>query len=514
MPKASGAPVRVGVTDTTFRDAHQSLLATRMTTAQMLPIAAHMNRIGFHSMEVWGGATFDACIRFLGEDPWERLQLLRREMPDTRLQMLVRGQNLLGYRHYPDDVVERFIRRSVANGIDIIRTFDALNDVRNMRRTIETGKECGTHVQGTLVYTISPAHDLDHYLSVARELVRLGVDSLCIKDMAGLLKPDAAGQLVRGLRSVVGELPIQLHAHSLSGMASMSYWEAIQAGANVVDTAISPLALGSSQPATETMVVVLRDTPFDTGLDIDALIDIAEYFERLFRDAGNAPIRQTIIDTRVLSHQVPGGMITNLLAQLDQQHAGHRLREVLAELPRVRADFGYPPLVTPTSQIVGTQAVLNVLTGQRYKILPREVRDYLLGRYGRPPRPVADFLLERLIAEGEQPCTVRPADLLAPGYACAEAESASWATCEEDVLTFALFPQVARTFFEGRTREGHTRTGQTRTGHPTPRLHDLSGIGELVRAFGAMGNLDHLECRLRDLKVSLARASQSQKLQS
>ncbi|MBW4697166.1 MAG: pyruvate carboxylase subunit B [Aphanocapsa lilacina HA4352-LM1] len=493
---STGSTARVGVTDTTFRDAHQSLLATRMTTAQMLPVASRMNRIGFHSMEVWGGATFDACIRFLGEDPWERLKVLRREMPDTRLQMLVRGQNLLGYRHYPDDIVERFIRRSVANGIDILRTFDALNDVRNMRKTIETGKECGAHVQGTLVYTVSPVHDLDHYTAVARDLVALGIDSLCIKDMAGLLKPDAAGRLVRALRPVVGTLPIQMHAHSLSGMASMAYWEAIQMGANAVDTAISPLALGSSQPATETMVVVLRDTPFDTGLDIDALVDVAESIERIFRDAGNAPIRQTIIDTRVLSHQVPGGMITNLLAQLDQQRASHRLQEVLRELPRVRADFGYPPLVTPTSQIVGTQAVLNVLMGERYKIIPAEACDYLLGRYGRPPHPIAEYLFERVSA-GQQPITHRPADDLEPGWEPALAESAPWAGSEEDVLTYAMFPQVATNYFKARARK---LSGERR---PFPvALHQVK---EMVRGFAEATALDCFECEVNGLRLRLVR---------
>ncbi|AGY58678.1 pyruvate carboxylase subunit B [Gloeobacter kilaueensis] len=494
----SAVPSRVGVTDTTFRDAHQSLLATRMTTAQMLPVAARMNRIGFHSMEVWGGATFDACIRFLGEDPWERLKVLRREMPDTQLQMLVRGQNLLGYRHYPDDIVERFIRRSVANGINIIRTFDALNDVRNLQRTIETGKECGAHVQGTLVYTVSPVHDLEHYTGVARELVGLGVDSLCIKDMAGLLKPDTAGRLIEALRPVVGTLPIQMHAHSLSGMASMAYWEAIQKGANIVDTAISPLALGSSQPATETMVVVLRDTPFDTGLDIDALIDVAEYFERIFRDAGNAPIRQTIIDTRVLSHQVPGGMITNLIAQLDEQRASHRLQEVLKELPKVRADLGYPPLVTPTSQIVGTQAVLNVLTGERYKIIPAEVRDYLLGRYGRPPYPIADSLYARVTADGHEPIAHRPADDLEPGWERAVEESAQWARCEEDALTYALFPQVAKKYFQARD-------GQP----PAPAVKkfpiDLKSINDLVRAFAQASTLDSFACELGGTRIYLTR---------
>lgn len=491
---ASGTPVRVGITDTTFRDAHQSLLATRMTTAQMLPIATQMNRIGFHSMEVWGGATFDACIRFLGEDPWERLKALRKEMPDTRLQMLVRGQNLLGYRHYPDDIVERFIRRSVANGIDIIRTFDALNDPRNMRRSIEVGKECNAHVQGTLVYTTSPVHDLDHYLSVAKELINLGIDSLCIKDMAGLLKPDAAGRLVRGLRSVIGTLPLQLHAHSLSGMASMSYLEAIHAGANVVDTAISPLALGSSQPATETMVVVLRDTRYDTGLDIDALVDVAEYFERLFRDAGNAPIRQTIIDTRVLSHQVPGGMITNLLSQLDEQKASHRLKEVLLELPKVRADLGFPPLVTPTSQIVGTQAVLNVLMGERYKMLPREVRDYILGWYGRPPAPIAEFLIERLRLEGEHPIEGRPADSLDPGWEHAQQESTQWAKSEEDVLTYALFPQVAKTFFTKRSK-------------PLQRFPvDLKQVSALVKDFAEAGTLDVLDFEINKVHIRMSRS--------
>ncbi len=492
----TGAASRVGVTDTTFRDAHQSLLATRMTTAQMVPVAARMNRIGFHSMEVWGGATFDACIRFLGEDPWERLKTLRRELPDTRLQMLVRGQNLLGYRHYPDDVVRRFIQRSVANGIDIIRTFDALNDPRNMRTTIEAGKECGAHVQGTLVYTVSPVHDLDHYLSVARGLMHLGIDSLCIKDMAGLLKPDAAGRLVRGLRSVVGSLPIQMHAHSLSGMASMSYWEAIQTGANVIDTAISPLALGASQPATETMVVVLRDTPYETGLDINALVEVAEYFERLFRDAGNAPIRETIIDTRVLSHQVPGGMITNLIAQLDEQHASDRLQEVLKELPTVRADLGYPPLVTPTSQIVGTQAVLNVLMGERYKIIPEEVRDYLLGRYGRPPVPVAQHLLDRVVSDGHAAITHRPADDLPDGWEHAVTESSEWSTCEEDVLTYALFPQVAINFFKGRA------------GAQSPHRKfpiDLKAVNDLVRGFADATDLDSLDCEVGGVHVRLTR---------
>lgn len=489
---------RVGITDTTFRDAHQSLLATRMTTAQMVPVAARMNSIGFHSMEVWGGATFDACIRFLGEDPWERLKVLRRAMPDTRLQMLVRGQNLLGYHHYPDDIVRKFIRRSVASGIDIIRTFDALNDLRNMRSTIDAGKECGAHMQGTLVYTVSPIHDLEHYLSSARELAGFGIDSLCVKDMAGLLKPDAARSLVQGLRSVVGALPIQLHSHSLSGMASMSYWEAIQAGANVIDTAISPLAFGSSQPATETMVVVLKGTPYETGLDIDALVDVAEYFERIFRDAGNAPIRQTIIDTRVLSHQVPGGMITNLLAQLDQQRASHRLQEVLRELPKVRADFGYPPLVTPTSQIVGTQAVLNVLLGERYKILPEEARAYLLGYYGRPPAPVCERLLARVIAEGGVPITQRPADTLEPGWDRVKAESAPWATSEEDILTYALFPKVALNFLQQRHSKSEDK--------PTPvRLPGLQEVAHLVRGFVAAPNIEHFECESGKLKIRLSR---------
>ncbi|MDD2401234.1 MAG: pyruvate carboxylase subunit B, partial [Clostridia bacterium] len=377
---------KIGITDTTWRDSHQSLLATRMKTEDMLPIAEKMDEVGFYSMEVWGGATFDTCMRFLNEDPWERLDKIKQALKKTKLQMLLRGQNLVGYKHYADDVVEDFIKKSVAHGMDVFRIFDAMNDVRNLRKAIEVAKKEGANVQATFSYTVSPVHDLNYYLKMAQDLVNLGADSLCIKDMAGILKPYAAYELVAELKKKF-DIPVQLHSHYTSGMASMMYLKGIEAGADVVDTAISSMALGTSQPATETMVATLAGTPYDTGLNLEPLNEIAEYFKEVRKKYKEFDVYKTGIDTKVLMYQVPGGMLSNFISQLQQQNALDKFPEVLAEVPRVREELGFPPLVTPTSQIVGTQAVMNVLMG-RYKMITNEVKNYLRGLYGATPGPV------------------------------------------------------------------------------------------------------------------------------
>ncbi|MHB0886944.1 MAG: oxaloacetate decarboxylase subunit alpha [Bacillota bacterium] len=446
MPVKKVRPV--GITDTTLRDGHQSLLATRMKTEDMLPIAEKMDRVGFHSLEVWGGATFDTCLRFLNEDPWERLRSLRKAFQRTKLQMLLRGQNLVGYKHYPDDVVEAFVKKAVSNGIDILRIFDALNDVRNMEKAIAVGKEAKAHIQGTISYTISPVHGVEANVAMAKRLADLGADSICVKDMAGILTPSAAVDLVTELKKNVG-LPIQVHAHYTSGMASMTYLKAIEAGADVIDTAMSPLALGTSQPATETMVATLAGTRYDTGLDLGLLSEIAEYFKAVRGHYGQFDVAGSPVDTNVLMYQIPGGMISNFVSQLKQQNALDRLPQVLEEVPRVRKDLGYPPLVTPTSQIVGTQAVLNVLMGERYKMVASEVKAYVRGLYGRPPGKV-DPAIRKLIIGDEKPITHRPADDIAPGLAAAKKEIAPLMEKEEDVLSYALFPPNARKFFEER----------------------------------------------------------------
>ncbi|MDN5347900.1 MAG: hypothetical protein PWP65_1464 [Clostridia bacterium] len=438
---------KIGITDTTLRDGHQSLLATRMKTEDMLPIAEKMDAIGFHSLEVWGGATFDACMRFLNEDPWERLQSLRKAFKRTKLQMLLRGQNLVGYRHYADDVVEEFIKRSIANGIDILRIFDALNDTRNMARAMEVAKKEGGHVQATISYTLSPVHNLEYYVNMGRELKEMGADSLCIKDMSGILTPNVAAQLVARLKAETG-LPLQLHCHYTSGMAAMTYLKAVEAGVDVLDTAMSPLALGTSQPATETMVAVLAETPWSTGLDIEALSEIAAYFREVRKKYKEFDVGDGVVDVNVLRYQIPGGMISNFITQLSQQNALDRLSEVLAEVPRVRQDLGYPPLVTPTSQIVGAQAVLNVLVG-RYKMVTKEVKEYLRGFYGRPPGPVNEEIRKAIIGE-EKPIECRPADLIEPELPRVRKEVAAYIQKEEDVLSYALFPAVAKTFLMER----------------------------------------------------------------
>jgi len=444
---------KVKITETVLRDAHQSLLATRMSTEEMLPIAEKLDSVGYYSIEAWGGATFDSCMRFLNEDPWERLRKLKNKIKNTPLQMLLRGQNLLGYKHYPDDIVEKFIEKAIENGIDIIRVFDALNDVRNLETSIKATKKYGAHIQGTLVYTVSPVHSIEHYLNVADSLIKMGVDSICIKDMSGILTPYAAYNLVKALKEKFN-IPIQLHSHYTSGMASMTYLKAVEAGADIIDTAISPLAMGTSQPATETMVSVFNNTEYDTGLNMKLLSLISSYFKEIKRKHSNLTDMEILmsVDTDVLNYQIPGGMLSNLISQLKQQNALYKYQDVLEEVPRVRMDLGYPPLVTPMSQMVGTQAVLNVITGERYKMVPKEIKDYVKGLYGKSPAPISDEIKNKIIGNDEV-ITNRPADLLSPQYDKFKSEIKDYYEQEEDVLSYALFPQVAKKFFEQRRAE-------------------------------------------------------------
>lgn len=439
---------KVEITDTTLRDAHQSLLATRMKTDDMIPIAEKIDSVGFHSLEVWGGATFDTCMRFLNEDPWERLRTLRKHLKNTKLQMLLRGQNLVGYKHYADDVVEEFIKKAVSNGIDIMRIFDALNDVRNMEKAIQVTKKEGAHAQATISYTISPFHNVEEYIKEAKALKELGADSICIKDMAGLITPSLVFELVKRLKEEVN-LPVQIHCHYTSGMASMVYLKAIEAGVDVIDTAISSLSLGTSQPATESIVAALKGTEYDTGLDLDILSEIASYFKEVRKNYSQFDLASSGVDANVLRYQIPGGMISNFISQLAQQNALDKLSQVLAEVPRVRKDFGYPPLVTPSSQIVGTQAVLNILAGERYKMVTKETKNYMRGLYGKPPAPVNEEVRKKIIGD-EEPITCRPADLIEPELSKAKSEIAPYIQKEEDILSYVLFPTVAKKFLEER----------------------------------------------------------------
>jgi len=438
---------KIKITDTILRDAHQSLLATRMTTEEMLPVAEMLDQVGYHSLEMWGGATFDSCLRYLNEDPWERLRKIRAKVKNTKLQMLLRGQNLLGYRHYPDDVVELFVKKAIENGIDIIRIFDALNDVRNMEKAIEVTKKENAHAQGTVVYTISPVHDTEHYISTAKKLEELGCDSICLKDMSGILTPYYAYELIKKLKETV-KIPIQLHCHYTSGMASMTYLKAIEAGVDIIDTAISSLALGTSQPATETMVAVLKDTQYDTGLDLKLLAKIADHFKKV-RQKHNPSNMLMGVDANVINYQIPGGMLSNLTAQLKQQNALDKFEEVLKEVPKVREELGWPPLVTPMSQIVGTQAVLNVVLGERYKMIPNEVKNYVKGLYGKPTVPIKPEIKKKIIGD-EEIFEGRPADLLEPELEKLKKEVGMFAEKEEDILSYALFPQVAMKFLQER----------------------------------------------------------------
>ncbi len=439
---------KITVTDTILRDAHQSLLATRMRTEDMLPICSKLDQVGYWSLEVWGGATFDACVRFLKEDPWERLRQLRKALPNTRLQMLLRGQNLLGYRHYSDDVVEAFVAKAAENGIDVFRIFDAMNDVRNLATAIKAVKKVGKHAQGTICYTTSPVHTTEAFVAQAHELVALGVDSIAIKDMAGLLTPYATGELVKALKAAVS-LPIFIHSHDTAGVATMCQLKAIEAGADNIDTAISSMAWGTSHPATESMVAALRGTEYDTGLDLELLQEIGMYFHAVRKKYHQYESDFTGVDTRVQVNQVPGGMVSNLANQLKEQGALNRINEVFSEIPKVRKDLGYPPLVTPTSQIVGTQAVFNVLAGERYKTITNEVKLYLQGRYGKSPAPVNAALQHQAIGN-EEVIDVRPADLLKPELAKLRTEIGALAKTEEDVLTYAMFPDIGRKFLSER----------------------------------------------------------------
>ncbi|GAB6156893.1 acetyl-CoA carboxylase biotin carboxyl carrier protein [Desulfotomaculum varum] len=463
---------RLKITDTTLRDGHQSLWATRMATEDMLPILEKLDQMGYHSLEVWGGATFDVCLRFLNEDPWERLRLIKKHVKNTPLQMLLRGQSLLGYSHYPDDILEAFIHKTVENGMDIIRIFDALNDIRNMEKALQVTKRAGAHAQATVVYTVSPVHTIQHYLETALRLEEMGADSICIKDMAGLLAPFKAYELVKLFKAHLS-VPVQLHCHYIGGMAVGAYLKAAEAGVDVVDTASVPMAFGASQPPVETVVRALKGTPYDTGLSIKALFEVAQYFEDLRKELGQQRGVTRISDMRVFEHQVPGGMISNLVSQLEEQKALHRLDEVLEEIPRVREELGFPPLVTPTSQIVGTQAVLNVLTGQRYKLIPGEVKLYVQGYYGRPPATI-DPAISRKVLGDKEPITCRPADLLEPKMDKLREEIKDLAISQEDVLTYAMFPQVARKFFEAR-RRGETGPQRKAASYKAGSPADASG---------------------------------------
>lgn len=485
---------KVKLTDTTLRDAHQSLIATRMRTRDMLPIAEKLDEVGFYSLEVWGGATFDSSIRYLNEDPWDRLRALKSAIKKTPLQMLLRGQNLVGYRHYPDDIVSKFVEHAAESGIDIFRIFDAVNDIRNMEVSIKTAIRVGAHVQGTVCYTISPVHTIPAYVMMAKELEEMGCDSLCIKDMAGLISPQAAYDLVSALKNEIS-IPIDLHSHCTSGMAPMSYLFAAEAGVDILDTAMSPFAWGTSQPPTESIVAALQGTAYDTGLDLILLTEIKKYFKELKEKYRGIldPISETI-DTDVLKYQIPGGMLSNLVSQLKEQNALDRYEDVLAEMPKVREELGYPPLVTPTSQIVGTQAVMNVLVGERYKVVPKEVKDYAKGLYGKTPAPISDEILLKILGN-EEPITCRPADLLEPELdkVTKEAEELGIVRKPEDILTYAIYPAIAPKFLKGEIKEEvllQPRTQEPASSHmPTQFKVEVDGDLFDVKIVSAGGEM-------------------------
>ena len=442
---------KIQFTETVLRDGQQSLIATRMPTSDMLPILKTMDQAGYHALEMWGGATFDACLRFLNEDPWERLRAIRKEVKKTKLQMLLRGQNLLGYKNYADDVVADFVTKSVENGIDILRLFDALNDVRNLETAIRATKAAGGHCQTAISYTTSQIHTVDYFVDLANKMANLGADSICIKDMAGVLTPQTGYELVSRIKDAV-DLPLEVHTHATSGIAEMTYLKVAEAGADIIDTAISSFAGGTSQPATESVAVALEDCGFATGLDLQKVAEIAEHFNPVrdrFREEGLLNPKVKDIEPKTLIYQVPGGMLSNLLSQLTEQGLQDKYEEVLAEVPKVRADLGYPPLVTPLSQMVGTQALMNVISGERYKLVPSEIKDYVKGLYGQSPAPISDEIKETIIGDAEV-ITVRPADLLAPQLPAFKEEIAEYAKSEEDVLMYALFPQQAQDFLGRR----------------------------------------------------------------
>jgi oxaloacetate decarboxylase alpha subunit len=442
---------KVKITDTVLRDAHQSLLATRMKTEDMLPICEKLNKVGYHSLEMFGGATFDSMMRFLDEDPWARVEALNDAMPDTQMQMLLRGQNVVGYRHYPDDVLEAFVVEAVKVGIDIFRIFDALNDVRNMEAAMKYVKREGGHIQASISYTLSPVHTNEKFIEKSKTLYEMGADSICIKDMAGLISPQAAYDLVKGLKDAI-DIPIQLHSHYTSGMAAMAYLKAAEAGVDVVDCAISALSMATSQPATESIVEGLKGTPHDTGLDLNLLAEIADYFRKIRKRYSQFEGSLKGVNPQVLVFQIPGGMLSNLDNQLREQGALDRYDEVLEEVPRVRAEFGYPPLVTPSSQIVGTQATLNVITGDRYSIIPHEVKQYFRGYYGRPPAPVNEEVKKKAIGD-EEPLENRPADYLEPELPKAKEMLKDTLHEPRDLVSYALFPQYALDFLKRKAKK-------------------------------------------------------------
>ncbi|ADO82612.1 oxaloacetate decarboxylase subunit alpha [Ilyobacter polytropus] len=445
---------KLKITETCLRDGHQSLIATRLKTSEMLPILEKMDKVGYYALEMWGGATFDACIRFLNEDPWERLREIRKRVKNTKLQMLLRGQNLLGYRHYSDDVVDKFIEKSIKNGIDIIRVFDALNDYRNLEQSIKSINKYGGHCQGAIAYTTSKIHTVEYYVEKVKELENLGAHSICIKDMAGVLLPDVAYELVVKIKEVT-DLPLELHTHCTSGIASMMYMKAIEAGVDIIDTAISPFSGGTSQPATEVFSHILKGDKRDPELDMQLLSEIADYFKPIkekYRSEGILKAKVMDVEPKTLIYQVPGGMLSNLLSQLESQGAAHKYDEVLAEVPKVREDLGFPPLVTPLSQMVGTQAVFNVLLGERYKIIPTEIKNYVKGLYGQSPAPISKEMQEKIIGD-IAPITYRPADDISPEFDKIKKEIGSLAKSDEDVLMYALFPENAKKFLQNRAED-------------------------------------------------------------
>ena len=467
---------RLLITDTTLRDAHQSLIATRMKTEDMIPLARTIDKVGFFSVEAWGGATFDVSIRYLAEDPWDRVRMLKEELKHTPIQMLLRGQNLVGYRHYPDDVVDRFVTHAYSVGVDIFRVFDALNDIRNMRESMKMVKEVGAHLQGSICYTTSPVNSIPGFIEMVKELYSFNCDSICIKDMAGLIMPHAARDLITGIKDEI-DIPVDLHSHSTSGIASMSYQAAIEAGVDIVDTAMSPFALGTSQPPTESVVASLKGTSRDPGLDLHLLLDVRDICSKMREKYGGIldPISERV-DSNVLLYQLPGGMISNLVSQLREQDALDKLDDVFAEVPRVRADLGYPPLVTPTSQIVGTQAVLNVLLGgDRYRNVTNEVKDYVRGLYGKPPAPISDEV-RKLIIGDEPVITVRPADLLEPVFEKMKEQAIADGLIkkgDEDVLTYILYPAIAPSFLKGERKPEELPVKNQRQSSPADIPHAM-----------------------------------------
>jgi len=467
---------RLLITDTTLRDAHQSLIATRMKTEDMIPLTRTIDKVGFFSVEAWGGATFDVSIRYLAEDPWDRVRMLKEELKHTPIQMLLRGQNLVGYRHYPDDVVDRFVTHAYSVGVDIFRVFDALNDIRNMRESMKMVKEVGAHLQGSICYTTSPVNSIPGFIEMVKELYSFNCDSICIKDMAGLIMPHAARDLITGIKDEI-DIPVDLHSHSTSGIASMSYQAAIEAGVDIVDTAMSPFALGTSQPPTESVVASLKGTSRDPGLDLHLLLDVRDICSKMREKYGGIldPISERV-DSNVLLYQLPGGMISNLVSQLREQDALDKLDDVFAEVPRVRADLGYPPLVTPTSQIVGTQAVLNVLIGgDRYRNVTNEVKDYVRGLYGKPPAPISDEV-RKLIIGDEPVITVRPADLLEPVFEKMKEQAIADGLIkkgDEDVLTYILYPAIAPSFLKGERKPEELPVKNQRQSSPADIPHAM-----------------------------------------